>query len=148
MATHIPIPGRLHSVNKEQIVTGANEVFDDKRGKNQQTINDELFKTQVIAETAASQSEYYNKLTTQAILSLNENQREVLEVTQAVRKHGDALEKIANQLGSTYVNDSTQEGDSYQGGLTFKMVTEAEMDILLSTNATEDNVVYLVAEND
>lgn len=42
MATNenlIPIPGRLHSVASEGHVTGADEIYDDTKGKNQSAIN-------------------------------------------------------------------------------------------------------------
>lgn len=35
----IDIPGRLHSVAKEGVVTGANEIFDDEKGKTQAQVN-------------------------------------------------------------------------------------------------------------
>lgn len=35
----VEIPGRLHSVATEGVVTGANEILDDNKGKNQQEIN-------------------------------------------------------------------------------------------------------------
>ena len=38
----IPIPGRLHSVAAEGHVAGADEIYDDARQKNQETINSEL----------------------------------------------------------------------------------------------------------
>lgn len=43
MATNenlIPIPGRLHSVAIEGHIAGADEIFDDSKGENQETIND------------------------------------------------------------------------------------------------------------
>lgn len=38
----INIPGRLHSVETGNIVTGADEVLDDNKGLNQQTINQQV----------------------------------------------------------------------------------------------------------
>ena len=39
------IPARLHSVAKGNIVTGANEILDDEKGKKQSTINTETDET-------------------------------------------------------------------------------------------------------
>ena len=42
MATNenlIPIPGRLHSVASDEIVSGANEIYDDKLSNNQENLN-------------------------------------------------------------------------------------------------------------
>lgn len=51
----INIPGRLHSVETGNIVTGADEVFDDNKGLNQQTINQQVgeFITQLKSSTSA-----------------------------------------------------------------------------------------------
>ena len=38
----INIPGRLHSVATDGQVVGADEVFDDEKGKTQKEINDEI----------------------------------------------------------------------------------------------------------
>ena len=38
----IPIPGRLHSVAIEGHIAGADEIYDDLKGKTQDVINDEV----------------------------------------------------------------------------------------------------------
>lgn len=45
MPKNIDIGGRLHSVASGNIVTGADEVFDDAKGKRQSEINAEIYNT-------------------------------------------------------------------------------------------------------
>lgn len=147
MAKKIIIPGRLHAGTTEQIVTGSNEVFDDKRNKTQEAVNDELYQTQEIANKAAAESKYYNELTQKAIegMSVTEEE-EVLKYSQDVVKHGRAIEKIAEQLGSTYDNDGREEDDEYHGGVKFKLIEKTEMDVILGAGTAADDTVYLVLE--
>lgn len=146
MAKKIIIPGRLHAGTVEQIVTGSNEVFDDKRNKTQQEVNDELYETQRVAEKAAAESEYYNKLTQDAINNMSVSEQEVLKYSQDVVKHGRALEKIADQLGATYDNDGREEDDEYTPGLKLQPIEEEEMDVLLANGTTQKDTIYYVLE--
>lgn len=146
MSKKIIIPGRLHAGTTEQIVTGSNEVFDDKRNKNQQDVNDELYKTQEVAEKAAAESKYYNELTQKAIDGMSVTEQEVLKYSQDVVKHGRAITKIAEQLRSSYNNDGRNEEDEYTGGLKFEPIEEEQMDELLAAGTTEDDKIYLVLE--
>lgn len=146
MAKKIIIPGRLHAGTTEQIVTGSNEVFDDKRNKTQEAVNDELYETQEVANKAAAESKYYNELTQKAIEGMSVIEQEVLKYSQDVVKHGRAIEKIAKQLGSTYDNDGREEDDEYNGGIKFKPIEEAEMDVILGAGTAADDTVYFVLE--
>lgn len=146
MAKKIIIPGRLHAGTTEQIVTGSNEVFDDKRNKTQEAVNDELYETQEVANKAAAESKYYNELTQKAIEGMSVTEQEVLKYSQDVVKHGRAIEKIAKQLGSTYDNDGREEDDEYNGGIKFKPIEEAEMDVILGAGTAADDTVYFVLE--
>lgn len=146
MAKKIIIPGRLHAGTTEQIVTGSNEVFDDKRNKTQEAVNDELYETQEVANKAAAESKYYNELTQKAIDGMSVTEQEVLKYSQDVVKHGRAIEKIAEQLGSTYDNDGREEDDEYNGGIKFKPIEEAEMDVILGAGTAANDTVYLVLE--
>lgn len=146
MAKKIIIPGRLHAGTVEQIVTGSNEIFDDKRNKTQQEVNDELYMTQEVAENAAAESEYYNKLTQDAIKNMTVTEQEVLKYSQDVVKHGQAIEKIAEQLGSTYDNDGRKKNDEYIPGLKLQPIEEEEMDVLLANGTTQENTIYYVLE--
>lgn len=146
MAKKIIIPGRLHAGTTEQIVTGSNEVFDDKRNKTQEAVNDELYETQEVANKAAAKSKYYNELTQKAIEGMSVTEQEVLKYSQDVVKHGRAIEKIAEQLGSTYNNDGREEDDEYNGGIKFKPIEEDDMEIILGAGTTDDDTVYLVLE--
>lgn len=146
MAKKIIIPGRLHAGTTEQIVTGSNEVFDDKRNKTQEAVNDELYETQEVANKAAAESKYYNELTQKAIEGMSVTEQEVLKYSQDVVKHGRAIEKIAEQLGSTYDNDGREEDDEYNGGIKFKPIEEAEMDVILGAGTAADDTVYFVLE--
>lgn len=146
MAKKIIIPGRLHAGTTEQIVTGSNEVFDDKRNKTQEAVNDELYETQEVANKAAAESKYYNELTQKAIDGMSVTEQEVLKYSQDVVKHGRAIEKIAEQLGSTYDNDGREDDDEYNGGIKFKPIEEAEMDVILGAGTAADDTVYFVLE--
>lgn len=146
MAKKIIIPGRLHAGTIEQIVTGSNEVFDDKRNKTQEAVNDELYETQVVANKAAAESKYYNELTQKAISGMSVTEQEVLKYSQDVVKHGRAIERIAKQLDSSYNNDGREEKDEYTPGISFKAIEETEMDAILANGTAEDDKVYLVLE--
>lgn len=146
MAKKIIIPGRLHAGTIEQIVTGSNEVFDDKRNKTQEAVNDELYETQEVANKAAAESKYYNELTQKAISGMSVTEQEVLKYSQDVVKHGRAIERIAKQLDSSYNNDGREEKDEYTPGISFKAIEETEMDAILANGTAEDDKVYLVLE--
>ncbi len=146
MAKKIIIPGRLHAGTIEQIVTGSNEVFDDKRNKTQEAVNDDLYETQIVANKAAAESKYYNELTQKAIEGMSVTEQEILKYSQDVVKHGRAIERIAKQLDSSYNNDGREEEDEYTPKISFKAIEESEMDVILANGTAEDDKVYLVLE--
>ena len=64
MAENINIGGRLHSVATGNVVTGANEVYDDTKNKKQSEINhivDEALDDRYTKGYVYSKSETYNK---------------------------------------------------------------------------------------
>ena len=141
------VPGRLHVVSKEGVLAGANEILDDKRGKNQQDINDELYQSQEVAQQAAEQSKYYSQLTTEAIDSMTTEEQEVLAYSQAVVKHGRAITRIAQQLGASYDEESREAEGEYTPGFTFELKEEEEMEALIANpSAAQEGHIYLQLE--
>lgn len=153
MATKvIQVPGRLHSSaldeNGNRIpLAGTDEIFDDTRGKSQKVINNELYSIKDDAEDSAEEAKYYSDVTKDAINLLSPDNQEALTVAQKVVKHGKALEKIAEQLGSTYDDNEITPQSEYANGLKFTLIEEEAMEELIENpQGIPNGVVYLQLE--
>lgn len=130
------------SVFWAKIKTKITEVVTEEIATYAQQFND--IKEQAL--TASNNAENYYNLTKSAIDSLNSDAATTLTYAQLVAKHGDAITKIAQQLGSTYNNEGLEASDNYIPGFIITEVTQEEMDSIIKNGTIEDNKIYLVQE--
>lgn len=110
------------------------------------TIKQEALTIKQEALAAKNDAQYYYNLTVEAINSLDPDVANTLTYAQKVAKHGQAIEKIAEQLNSTYNEEGVTTADAYTPGYLLRQVTEDKMNELIENDEVLENGIYFVKE--
>lgn len=137
MTKNIDIGGRLHSTATGNIVTGANEVYDDNKGKKQSEINTEIHN--------------YVENINNALKNLNPEQQEAIDIAEKTNnnevKLGYYVCDTEGNLAEKVISDATSYILSKGGSIKVKMTNVNTADnATLNINSTGAKPLYYSME--
>lgn len=152
MAENINIGGRLHSTATGNVVAGANEIYDDTKGKKQSVVNAE---TDTALENRYTKSETYNKtelnnlITTPEVTYVNvEATDQTTDISDVLPATGaaDTIYKIGSWDGSQY--DASKYSEYAWNGSTYVYLATRDHGVdetptPMSTNLVTSRGIYI-----
>lgn len=111
-----------------------------------ESIQQESENTLSEAIQAKNEAQYYYNLIVEALESLDPDSSDVLYYSSRIVRQGHAIETIAQQLDSTYTDNSLSLNTAYTPGFMLKQIEPEVMEELIENDETEENTIYFVKE--
>ena len=138
MSKTINVPGRLHSVAIGNILSGANEIYDDSKKKNQQSINTEVSDTLRSIQNNVGDLQSESGLLQQLVQALEDaDQGDLATVIRETVELNTKIEQVNRQLDTI---------NAQLNGMSLVVVNEDEYETLTTNDEIDDDTLYFVTE--
>lgn len=147
MAENINIAGRLHSTATGNVVAGANEIYDDTKGKKQSVVNQE---TDTALDDRYTKAETYNKTELNNMITTpNQEFVSVVATDQTTAAtdvlpatgEADTIYRVGNWDGTQY-NDSVFSEYAWNGSAYVKLSTKSQVGEVYDISANHAGATY------